>query len=72
MLTQLLGLSLSTIACKTAVVDSAEGAPAFQDVCRFFEQELELNVPLEMREVPVLLVVSRARHHSTMFGAKIR
>lgn len=43
---------------QTAVVDSAEGSPAYQDVCRFFEQELRLTVPREMREVPVLLVVS--------------
>lgn len=42
---------------KTAVVDSSEGAPAYQDVCRFFEQELKLTVTREMREVPVLLVV---------------
>ncbi len=39
------------------MVDSSEGAPAFQDVCRFFEQELNLHVPREMREVPVLVVV---------------
>lgn len=39
------------------MVDSSEGAPAFQEVCRFFEQELNLHVPREMREVPVLVVV---------------
>lgn len=58
------------LACllQTAVVDSSEGAPAYQDVCRFFEQELNLHVPREMREVPVLVVVSLSPLNQTLDG----
>lgn len=48
------------------MVDSAEGAPAYQDVCDFLEHELLLMVPREMRDVPVLVVVS----HSLTFSSE--
>ncbi|CAM9111070.1 unnamed protein product [Ascophyllum nodosum] len=57
---------------KTAVVDSSEGAPAFQDVCDFLEHELLLPVTMEMRQVPILVVdaptLNEQTHRETPHG----
>ncbi|CAN0124504.1 unnamed protein product, partial [Hapterophycus canaliculatus] len=59
------GRMLCMACVQTAVVDSSEGAPAFEEVCRFFEKELKLRVPQEMREVPVLVVDSPTLNEQT-------
>ncbi|CAM9725053.1 unnamed protein product, partial [Ectocarpus sp. 4 AP-2014] len=64
------GRMLCMACAQTAVVDSSEGAPAFQEVCTFFEKVLNLPVSNEMRGSPVLVVDSPTLNEQTHLDQK--
>jgi len=50
------GRKLCMACCRTVVLDSDEAQPIFHRILAWFEAELGLRIPEEMRQVPVLLV----------------
>ena len=50
------GRSLCVQCSSTIIIDSSEAASLYKDVIKFFENDLKLQIPLNMKTVPILAV----------------